>query len=75
MSKPAWLIAAGEQVAAEQADQMVAMLVANHRLGALDTLDVLTRGLADRPDIVPAVTLRLLNLTDPDGTGEEAGDD
>lgn len=72
MSNPAWFTAAQDNERAEQADQMVAMLVANHTLQRMDTLDVLLRGLADRPDLVPAVTLRLLNLT---GTGEEADDD
>lgn len=75
MDKPAWLTAAGEQVAAEQADQMVAMLTATHALGRMDTLDVLLRGLADRPDLVPAVTHRLLNLTDPDRAQEVVDDD
>ncbi|WP_313006950.1 hypothetical protein [Corynebacterium variabile] len=64
-----------DRVLAEQAHQYAAMLVANYSMGALDALEVLLTGLAERPDLVPSVTLRLLNLTDPTRSQEVGGDD
>lgn len=49
-----------DRILAEQAEQVTAMLVANHSLGRYDNLDALTRGLTGRPDLVPGVVHRLL---------------
>ena len=54
---------ARDRVMAEQAHQFTAMLVANHALGSLDAVDTLTRALAGRPDLVPGVDPRQLDLT------------
>lgn len=64
-----------DRVLAEQAHRYAAMLVANHALGSLDALEALLHGLAERPDLVPSVTLRLLNLTDPTRASEVVDDD
>ena len=65
---------ARDRVLAEHADLFTAMLRANHALGRYDNVEMLLTGLADRPDLVPGVTLRLLNLTDPTRS-QEVGDD
>ncbi|MGP5298935.1 hypothetical protein ACTXM9_04590 [Corynebacterium variabile] len=72
---PPWLIAEQDIVLTEQARTYAAMLVANHALGSLDAVDTLTHALAGRPDLVPGVTLRLLNLTDPTRASEVVDDD
>lgn len=64
-----------DRALAEQAHRYAAMLVANHALGSLDALEVLLTRLAERPDLVPGVTLRLLNLTDPTRASEVVDDD
>lgn len=51
-----------DRVLAEHAHQFTAMLVANHALGSLDAVDTLTHALAGRPDLVPGVVTRLLDL-------------
>lgn len=60
-----------DRVLAEQAHRYAAMLVANHDLGALDAVDTLTRALADRPDLVPGVVTRLIDMN---GGGLNAAD-
>lgn len=52
---------ARDRILAEQAHQFTAMLVANYTLGSLDALEALLHGLAERPDLVPGVTMRLLD--------------
>ena len=64
-----------DRVLAEQAHRFTAMLVANHSMCALDALEVLLARLADRPDLVPGVTLRLLELADPTRASEVVDDD
>lgn len=64
-----------DRVLAEQAHQFTAMLRANHALGRYDNVEMLLHGLADRPALIPGVTLRLLNLTDPERAGEVIDDD
>ncbi|MGO3754430.1 hypothetical protein [Corynebacterium variabile] len=64
-----------DRALAEQGHQYTTMLVANYALGHLDALEVLLTRLADRPDLVPGVTLRLLNLTDPTRASEVVDDD
>gem|GEM_PF-2459515 len=64
-----------DRILAEQAHRFTAMLRANHGLGRYDNVEMLLTRLADRPDLVPGVTLRLLNLTDPERAGEVIDDD
>ncbi|MGP5432466.1 hypothetical protein [Corynebacterium variabile] len=62
---------ARDRVLAEQAHRFTAMLVANHDLGSLDAVDTLTRALAGRPDLVPGVVTRLLDLIGGDHNDED----
>lgn len=64
-----------DRVLAEHADLFTAMLRANHALGRYDNVEMLLHGLADRPALIPGVTLRLLNLTDPTRAREVIDDD
>ena len=76
MSDPTWLTAAQDNERAEQADHMVAMLYANHVLGNLEIISMISTELAGpRCDLVPAVVAKLLELANPVGAGEGIGDD
>ena len=76
MSNPAWFTAAQDNERAEQADHMVAMLYANHVLGNLEIISMISTELAGpRRDLVPAVIAKLLELANPAGAGEGIGDD